>query len=38
MITAMDTGVDYLWDQRNQGKLWTHIKHKYGQIAEEEEE
>eukprot|EP00093_Oithona_nana_P011319 11319.XXX_460518_460257_1 [CDS] Oithona nana genome sequencing. len=34
----IDGGIDYVWETHNKGKLWKDIKHKYGNVAEEEEE
>merc|ERR1712241_1129227 len=35
---AFDQGVDWVWETKNRGKLWNHIKDKYeGEEAEEEQ-
>ena len=33
---AFDATADYIWESRNQGKLWKDIKHKYDTPADEE--
>jgi len=33
---AFDSAADYVWESRNQGKLWKDIKHKYDAPADEE--
>ena len=37
LILVIDSGIDYVWETHNKGKLWKDIKHKYGNVAEEEE-
>ena len=34
---AFDAAADYIWESKNQGKLWKDIKHKYDAPAEEEQ-
>lgn len=32
---GFDAFADYLWESKNQGKLWKDIKHKYEVVEEE---
>ena len=36
-VAVIDGGIDYVWETHNKGKLWKDIKHKYGNVQEEEE-
>jgi hypothetical protein len=35
---GFDSLADYIWETKNQGKLWKDIRHKYENKEEEEEE